>query len=167
MMRSVIEQPLVQDYLDQLDAALAALPAGQRVELRAQIVAHLEDALTSTPPEPVADVLTRLGSPEELVAAAVPVAPGEPVHRPRRGVVAALVVLALLLAGGVGYSAARGHGRPAVVSVPQLLGLTSGDARQALDRAGLDMTIRRAGSQQPSGVIIRQLPPAGRLMARG
>ncbi|HEX4093383.1 MAG TPA: hypothetical protein VHZ33_32085 [Trebonia sp.] len=45
MSAAVLEHPLVRDYLRRLDAACAALPAGQARELREQIVGHLDEAL--------------------------------------------------------------------------------------------------------------------------
>jgi hypothetical protein len=71
--------PLVRSYLDELDAALAALPQVQARELREQITGHLEDALTPAVGEQeVAEMLRRLGSPAALAAeAAEPAEPGK------------------------------------------------------------------------------------------
>ena len=72
MSGSALDNPLVREYLRELEAAFARLPAGQARELREQITAHISDAL---PPEAadeqVAAVLARLGSPAELAAEAV------------------------------------------------------------------------------------------------
>jgi hypothetical protein len=71
MSATVLEHPLVRDYLRRLAAACAALPAGQARELREQIVAHLDEAL---PPDAgdaeVAAELARLGAPAALAAEA-------------------------------------------------------------------------------------------------
>jgi hypothetical protein len=71
MSAAVLEHPLVRDYLRRLDAACAALPAGQARELREQIIAHLDEAL---PPgatdDQVAAELVRLGAPAALAAEA-------------------------------------------------------------------------------------------------
>jgi hypothetical protein len=75
--------PVVAAYLTQLDAAAAAagLGGGRRAELRAEIRAHVDDALAGAPQVTdtvVADVLDRLGPVEDIVAA-------ETVHAPPGG----------------------------------------------------------------------------------
>src|SRR5258708_38494357 len=71
-----LDHRLVRDYLRELDAALATLPAARARELRQQITARLDEAL---PPgaddQGVAATLGRLGSPTDVAAeagAAVP-----------------------------------------------------------------------------------------------
>ncbi len=69
MSDTVLEHPLVREYLRQLNAACAALPAVQARELREQIAAHLDEALPPGAAE--ADVraeLVRLGPPRSLAA---------------------------------------------------------------------------------------------------
>ena len=81
-----LSHPLVRDYLDELDAALRALTPEQARELREQITAHLDDALTAAAgDQDVAAVLRRLGRPAAIAAEAVvparvtePAEPGEP-----------------------------------------------------------------------------------------
>jgi uncharacterized membrane protein len=88
---------LINDYLDRLASAGAALPAGRRRDLVAEIRTHIEDALQA---EGAADevtvrtVLERVGTPEEIVAMASGVNPEPKVVRGRRETVA-LVVLAV------------------------------------------------------------------------
>ena len=69
MSDTVLEHPLVRDYLRELSIACAYLPLAQARELREQIAAHLDEAL---PPgattEEVAAELSRLGSPRSLAA---------------------------------------------------------------------------------------------------
>src|SRR5271154_21575 len=61
------DHPLVQDYLRRLDLALAGVPQPEAAELRDQIAAHLDEALTpSSDDRTVAEVLDRLGPPEEI-----------------------------------------------------------------------------------------------------
>jgi hypothetical protein len=68
---TALDNPLVRDYLRELETALARLPAGQASELREQITAHITDALPSdAADEQVAAVLGRLGSPADLAAEA-------------------------------------------------------------------------------------------------
>ena len=71
MKDTVLEHPLVREYLRQLDRASLTLPATQARELREQIATHLDEAL---PPgatqEQVRDEIGRLGRPRSLAAAA-------------------------------------------------------------------------------------------------
>jgi HAAS len=67
--RSSHGHELVRSYLSELDAALRGVPAAQARELREQIVAHLDDALSpEAGEEQVTAVLGRLGSPGDLAA---------------------------------------------------------------------------------------------------
>ena len=71
MSGTALDNPLVREYLRDLEAALARLPARQASELREQITAHITDALPrEVADEQVAAVLARLGSPAELAAEA-------------------------------------------------------------------------------------------------
>jgi hypothetical protein len=71
MSGTALDHPLVRDYLQELDRALAALPAAQASELTEQITAHLDDALApDTGDEEVTAVLLRLGHPADLAAEA-------------------------------------------------------------------------------------------------
>ena len=67
MSATALDNPLVREYLHEMEAAFARLPARQGSELREQITTHITDAL---PPgasdEQVAAVLARLGPPAEL-----------------------------------------------------------------------------------------------------
>jgi hypothetical protein len=68
---TALDHPLVRDYLRELDAALAALPAQRAGELREQITTHLWDVLgPESSDEEAAAALSRLGSPGELAAEA-------------------------------------------------------------------------------------------------
>ena len=69
MSDTVLEHPLVREYLRELNAACVTLPAAQARELREQIIAHLDEALP--PGAAAAEVqaeLTRLGPPRSLAA---------------------------------------------------------------------------------------------------
>lgn len=71
MSDTVLEHPVVREYLRELDKASLTLPAAQARELREQIAAHLDEALPPTAaPEQVRDEIGRLGSPRSLAAAA-------------------------------------------------------------------------------------------------
>jgi hypothetical protein len=74
---TVLEQPVVREYLRALSLECISLPVAQARELREQIAAHLDEALApdATNAEVQAE-LARLGSPRSLAAAAVgPVRP--------------------------------------------------------------------------------------------
>jgi hypothetical protein len=86
-----LDHRLVRDYLRDLDAAFARLPADQARELREQITSHLDESLPSGASDSeVAATLSRLGAPAELAAEAAAVLPaGEPAAQlppPRRSV---------------------------------------------------------------------------------
>jgi hypothetical protein len=71
-MTTMRRDPLVDDYLDRLEAAAAHLPRGRRTELVGEIEEHVDAALAEGGDDEVAvrSVLERLGSPEEIAAAA-------------------------------------------------------------------------------------------------
>jgi hypothetical protein len=69
MSDTVLEHPLVREYLRELGIACAYLPLAQARELREQIAAHLDEALPpSATAEEVRAELSRLGSPRSLAA---------------------------------------------------------------------------------------------------
>jgi hypothetical protein len=76
MSETVLENVLVREYLRGLSLECVFLPVAQARELRAQIAAHLDEALApdATNAEVRAE-LARLGSPRFLAAAAGPVRP--------------------------------------------------------------------------------------------
>ena len=92
-MTTMQRDPLVDDYLRRLEAAAGGLPRERRSELIGEIEEHVDAALAEAGGEDAAvrNVLERLGSPEEIAAAAGP-APA-----PERGrlELAALIVLSV------------------------------------------------------------------------
>src|SRR5215469_6960219 len=83
-----LDHRLVRDYLRELEAAMATLPAARARELHQQITAHLDEVL---PPgaddRGVAATLSRLGSPADLAAeagAAVPIRVSEAIRAAAR-----------------------------------------------------------------------------------
>ena len=106
---NVHTDPLVDDYLRRLDAAVSALPAHRRDELVGEIRDHLQEALRQTPPgdkAAVRNVLERLGPPEEIAAAAAadPPPPGQlaaPFSQ-TNGLAIASLLLAVLWFAGIG-----------------------------------------------------------------
>lgn len=82
MSGTALDNPLVREYLRELEAAFARLPVRQASELREQIIAHITDALPrDAADEQVAAVLARLGSPAELAAEAAASATTEATDR--------------------------------------------------------------------------------------
>ena len=70
---------LVGDYLNRLAAAGQRLPSARREELLTEVSEHIEVALRAEPARTevaVRNVLDRLGSPEDIVAAEVETGPG-------------------------------------------------------------------------------------------
>jgi hypothetical protein len=103
-MTTMQRDPLVDDYLRRLESAAAGLPRERRAELVGEIQAHIDAALGQGGGDEVAvrNVLERLGSPEEIAAAAAP--PAAP--WPERGTLetAALIVLSVsFIVPGLGY----------------------------------------------------------------
>jgi hypothetical protein len=71
MSDTVLEHFLIRDYLRELSAACVTLPAAQARELREQITAHLDEALSAGAAESeVRAELARLGTPRSLAAEA-------------------------------------------------------------------------------------------------
>jgi hypothetical protein len=117
MSDTLLEHPLVRDYLRQLDQACAGLPYAQARELIEQITGHLEDALA--PDAPDSDVkaeLARLGPPRTLAAEAAGITPSRFPHllpvlrrlrrqlgRVRWWVWPVVVVLVTALSTGAGF----------------------------------------------------------------
>ena len=108
---NVNADPLVEGYLRHLEAVAAVLPEYRRAELLAEIRAHLDEALRQVPAgdeAAVRSMLERLGSPEEIVAAAAePVPAGQffPVP-PTNGLAIASLLFGIFWLGGIGSLAA-------------------------------------------------------------
>ena len=103
-MTTMRRDPLVDDYLRRLEAAAADLPRERRAELVGEIEEHVDAALAESGDDETAvrNVLERLGSPEEIAAAAA----GPPTAAPERGRLetAALLVLSVsFILPGLGY----------------------------------------------------------------
>lgn len=104
---NVHTDPLVDDYLRRLEAAVSALPADRRLELVSEIRGHLCEALRRVPEGDEAGVrnaLERLGAPEEIAAAALDTpedsntaAAGQP-----SGLAIASLLMAVLWFAGIG-----------------------------------------------------------------
>ena len=96
-MTTMRRDPLVDDYLSRLEAAAAHLPRARRDELVGEIEEHVEAALAEAGDDEAAvrNVLERLGSPEEIAAAAAPPAAAQAERGPLETM--ALIVLCVSL----------------------------------------------------------------------
>jgi len=114
---NVNADPLVEDYLRRLAAVASGLPAYRREELLTEIREHLAEAMRQVPAgdeAAVRAVLERLGSPEEIVAAAAdPMPDGQfvpfPVPAPvpeTNGLAIASLLFGIFWLGGIGSLAA-------------------------------------------------------------
>jgi hypothetical protein len=76
---TTLQHPLVREYLRTLDSDCAVLPVRYARELREQIRAHLDEALSpEAGDQEVAETLRQLGSPRDLVAEAAAAAGKRP-----------------------------------------------------------------------------------------
>jgi hypothetical protein len=107
---NVNADPLVEDYLRHLEAVASGLPEYRREELLAEIRAHLDEALRQVPAgdeTAVRSVLDRLGSPEEIAAAADPMPAGQFAYvPPANGLAIASLLFGIFWFGGIGSVAA-------------------------------------------------------------
>jgi hypothetical protein len=116
----IADERLVADYLNRLAAAAAMLPADRRAELVEELSVHIAEARAvqattgAGGSRTVADVLERLGGPEDIVRAAAEDVDADatlvvPAQRaPRRPVLDTATVVLLLLGGlliGLGWIA--------------------------------------------------------------
>ncbi len=96
---------LIQDYLDHLERAAHTLPAAHRAEILAEIKEHISITLSQSEDQSeatVRSVLTRLGTPEDIVREAESGLPAAPAPPARRRVAAfEIVTVVLLLVGGI------------------------------------------------------------------
>jgi hypothetical protein len=89
-------QPLVDDYLRELERAARSLPRARRADLISEIRAHLREALPAgASAADIRTALDRLGDPDEIIAAEVGLAP-RPIVRGRDW-----AAVFLLLLGGI------------------------------------------------------------------
>jgi hypothetical protein len=116
----IADNRLVADYLNRLAAAAASLPADRRAELFEEISVHIaearaaRDTAADTTSLGVADLLERLGLPEDIVRAAAEdtepdgAAPAPAQRAPRRRIQDTGTVILLLVGGfliGLGWIA--------------------------------------------------------------
>jgi hypothetical protein len=107
-MNNVHTDRLVEDYLTRLDSAASVLPTARRAELISEIRDHLQEGSREIEPgdeAAVRNLLERLGSPEEIVSAAVDETPSAQIVAPSttaNGYAIASLILGLLWILGIG-----------------------------------------------------------------
>jgi hypothetical protein len=173
---------MCEDYLARLRVALAKADTSECNQIVSQVAEHIAEAragLERQSEAGVSEILERLGTPEEIAAAALGDRNGDPTRtgkrRPGWVVVAiALVVLAVL---GVGVAASVGAfsssspppktstGGPPVQSlvvVPNVLGLSQAQAVNVLTSANLSYQVVYSPSATAApGIVTAQSVPPG------
>jgi hypothetical protein len=125
---------IVDDYLHRLDVAASALPAHRREELTSEIRDHIQEALRQIPAgdeTAMRNMLERLGTPEEIVAAAGP-PPGPPGDFSQvNGFAIASVLAAVLWLAGIGAVLALIFGYRARAQINSSAGTQTGSGLAA------------------------------------
>ena len=110
---------IVEEYLEQLNSALALVPATRRAEIVNEIAQHVADGRSALDEETevaVRNLLDRVGSPEDIAAEALPATPQQPgaARRSFRGVAAVAIALAAvgIAVGALVATAGSGTTRP-------------------------------------------------------
>ena len=171
---------LCAGYLNRLEVALSAAPAEDRRQIVEEIAEHLAVARAELPvqsAEAVNEILTRLGSPEDIAAAAAADRPpaDSKKRRPLVMVGATVILLAVIatsfmaLLGGFGGSTPKhsAHATARIV-VPNVIHLSQPEAQAELAKGGfITDTDFKAGGSTPPGVVFAQAPAPGSAVARG
>jgi PASTA domain/HAAS len=171
---------LCADYLERLHAALGDVERSDREQIMAQVSEHLSEARAALPSQSEAgihEVLERLGSPDDIAAAADLDRQTDRrstlSSRPVWAVVGVLVVVLALggaaLAGafGGGPSGPRNASSPPRMTVPNVVGLTTAQATARLEASGLkNRAAFQASGSVPNGVVFEQSPRAGARISR-
>ncbi len=172
---------LCADYLERLRIALGDVHSSDREQIIAQVGEHLSEARAAVPGQDetgVRQILERLGTPEEIAAAAIADRKTEkqPNHASRLvwATVGALVAVALALglaalegafSGGRSNPPSASH--PIRIAVPNVLGLEAGKATASLQASGLkNRTVFQSSGNVPNGVVFEQSPHAGATVPR-
>jgi HAAS/PASTA domain len=171
---------LCGDYLARLRTALNSVDPNDREQIVAQVAEHLHEALAALPnpgEEALLEILERLGSPEEIAAAAA--APEQSDHRSRRsvvwlavaagGLVVALALGIAAIAGGFRSSTPSGSSGTTgvLVVVPNVVGMGPARAAGILQEAGLYNSIDdlSCGRSISRGHTVAESPPPGSRVA--
>jgi HAAS/PASTA domain len=173
---------LCGDYLARLRTALRSVDPSDREQIVDQVAEHLDGAiagLESPSEEGLRQILERLGSPEEIAAAAVSEEPHH--HSKQSGAWLAVATGALAVALSFGIAAIAGAfdgsstsseaKRPtaAFVVVPNVVGMGTAQAAGNLQMAGLYNSIDDLGCRAniTGGHTVTESPPPGSRVASG
>ena len=176
-----VSADLCGDYLTRLRAALNSVDPSDREQIVAQVTEHLDEAIAALPnpsEEGLREILERLGSPEEIAAAAA--APEQSDHRssksvPWLGAAAGGLVVALAFGIAAIAGAFRGGSTPSgssgptwvPVVVPNVVGMGPAQAAGILQEAGLYNSIDdlNCGRSISRGHTVAESPPPGSRVA--
>jgi len=180
------------DYLERLRESLGGLSAEDRRQIIDQVSEHIASARAALPQQTetgVREILKRLGTPEEIAAAAR-TEDLSPVHRRKDGpiVIGGVVAVALCVIG-IGFATALGafsgggsapnrehSASPTTgstsrastkVAVPVVTDVSVSTAAQSLAGAGLGYTLRYTTSDRPVGLVLQQRPEPGSFVHLG
>ena len=171
---------LCADYLERLRIALGNVQSNDRDQILAQVGEHLSEARATLPSQDetgVRQILERLGTPEDIAAAAIADRRTEnQAKRSSRLMWVAVGALAVALALGIsalsgafsgGRSSPPSASQPIRIAVPNVLGLEAGQATASLHASGFqDRTVFQSSGSTPSGVVLDQSPHAGAAVSR-
>jgi hypothetical protein len=166
---------LCADYLERLRAALGDVERSDREQIIAQVSEHLSEARAALPSQnesSIRQVLERLGSPDDIAAAAVSDRETERgSKRSSRLVWVAVGVLVVVFAlGGAALAGAFDGGpgnspsasTPTHIPVPSVVGLSTGQTTARLQASGLKTrTAFQVKGTVPNGVVFEESPRAG------
>jgi serine/threonine-protein kinase len=156
------DRPDAGDAARQLDAVARSLPEPAPVDLVGPRQHPPTEDFTELPRRRgVYDREADVDDPTGIVPLAATPAAAAGRRRGRRGIVALLVLLGLLLAGGIGYAAVQtltpSH------PVPRLTGTPLADARQAAARLHFKLSVTRQASEDvPLDTVMSQRPGPGK-----
>jgi hypothetical protein len=171
---------LCADYLERLRAALGDVQRSDREQIIAQVSEHLSEAraaLSSQNEAGIREIVERLGSPDDIAAAVVSDRRMERRSKPSSRLVWAIVgflVVALALGGAVlagafsgGATGPPSASSPTRIVVPNVVGLSTGQAIARLQASGLEnQTEFQTSGTVPNGVVLEQSPHAGSSVSR-
>jgi hypothetical protein len=177
---------MVAAYLGRLDRDLEALPVGRRQALIAEIRDHIDALRAENPIRDASDLeelLARVGSTEEIAAAALEEGPAMervPTSARRRGPLVVgfvVVIMVLSLAAGLlaSFTSFFGGSAPppatsyifhppnqVTVVIPNVVGISQAQACAELAAARLECFVRSASTATaPPGQVISEQPTAG------
>lgn len=177
---------MVDEYLRDLEHALATLEPNHRAQLVQEIgqhIAELRSEQVVKNPSEMKNLLDRVGDPGDIAAAAIedddagPESRIRPTSKIAFAAVGAAILVALVLFLTLGWSKshvppAKGHPptqATAKYTVPNLVGMSQAAAEVALQAAGFSLPeIRNIPSHpSPPGTVIIQSPAGGARVKKG